>query len=126
MPATIQERTDIRSRVQELNDELNEIDENRAAIKGQIEKAKADRWTTGEFADSDWLRRATGALRHLGVERMQVCRELGEANRRLRELNNALNDSTFHQAVREVVDETTYHLIIQRHKRITAEIAEGN
>ena len=57
------EREVLRARLVELNDELAEIDEKRAAIKGQIEKAQADRFTTGEFADPDWFRRAKGALR---------------------------------------------------------------
>lgn len=118
-PAT--ERDAMRARLVELNDELGEIDERRAAIQGQIDKAKADRRTTGEYADADWFRRAKGALRHLGVERSEVCREIGEANRRIRVLNNSLNQNTFYLAVREVVDDATWQVIVARHEQLRGE-----
>lgn len=108
------EREAVRLRVQELNDELVGIDDRRAAIKGQIEKAQADRFSTGEYADPDWFRRAKGALRHLGVERSEVCRELGDNNRRLRELNAQHSRDVFHDATREVVDDATWARIITR------------
>lgn len=112
------ERDDLQTRLAGLNDELADIDERRAAIKGQIEKAQANRHTTGEYADPDWFRRAKGALRHLGVERAEVCREIGAANRRLRELNGSLNRDAFYVAVREVVDDATWALIVARHEEI--------
>jgi chromosome segregation ATPase len=103
-----------------LNDELAEIDERRAAIKGQIEQAQATRQATGVYADSDWFRRANGALRHLGVERNEVAREIGEGNRSLRALNNQLHRDSFHNAVRDVVDEETYRQIIERARELDA------
>lgn len=111
---TADDRDTLRLRVQELNDELADIDDRRAAIKGQIEKAQADRFSTGEYADPDWYRRAKGALRHLGVERSEVCRELGDSNRRLRELNAQHSRDLFHDATREMVDDATWARIIAR------------
>lgn len=119
------ERDALVTRLANLNDELADVDSRRAAIKGQIEKAQADRFTTGEYADPDWFRRAKGALRHLGVERAEICREIGEGNRRLRALNGSLNRDSFYLAVREVVDDGTWARIVARHEELrdTAVIA---
>lgn len=116
-----QERDAVQRRLDELNDELAEIDEKRAAIKGQIEQAQAVQHATGQYADPDWFRRAKGAARHLGVERSEVCREIGDANRRLRQLNGILNQDFFGNAVRDVVDDATYQLIVSRHAQLKAE-----
>jgi chromosome segregation ATPase len=118
---THQERADLTARLASLNDELADIDERRAAIKGQIEKAQADQQSTGKYADPDWFRRAKGALRHLGVERSDVCREIGEGNRRLRELNGSLNRNTFYLAVRDVVDDVTWERVLARHNELKTE-----
>lgn len=112
------ECADLEGRVDALNDELAEIDDRRAQIRGQIEKAKADRLDTGEYADADWFRRANGALRHLGVERNDIARELGETNRRLRAARNQANRNTFYVAVREVVDDATFERIVHRHNQL--------
>lgn len=115
-------RDAIQLRIDDLNDELAEIDERRADIRGQIEKAKADRITTGVYADPDWFRRATGALRHLGVERNAAARELGEANRALRKANDRLNRDLFYEAVRAVVDALTWERIVDRHNALRGDI----
>lgn len=117
--SNLAERDRLARRLDDLKDELASIDDLRAAIKGQIEKAQADRFTTGEYADPDWFRRAKGALRHLGVERGEVCREIGEANRDLRKLNGALNQDLFRVAVQQVVDSRTWDLIVARHAALT-------
>lgn len=114
----VAERDALVTTLGQLNDDLADIDARRAAIKGQIEKAQADRFTTGEFADPDWFRRAKGALRHLGVERAEICREIGEGNRRLRALNGSLNRDVFYLAVREVVDDGTWARIVARHEEL--------
>lgn len=112
------ERNRLQARLLELNDELADIDEKRAAIKGQIDQAVASRRVTGEYADADWFRRAKGADRHLGVERNDVCREIGETDRALRRLNGLLNRNTLVVAVREVVDEATWERIVARHQEL--------
>ena len=114
----------LQSRLDELKEELADIDERRADIKGQIEKATANRWATGEYADPDWFRRANGAHRHLGVERAEVCREIGEVGRALRAARNAANGDLFKQAVLQVVDNATLNRIIERHRERTAEAGE--
>ena len=119
---TIQERDELQKRIEELNDELIEIDERRADIRGQVEKAKADRWATGVHADPDWFRRATGALRHLGVERSEITRELGESNRRLRRLNSLLDRDLFHDAARAEVDDATWSRIVARHEQLKSDL----
>lgn len=45
-PTAVDERAALQARLEQLNDDLSDIDERRAAIKGQIEKAQADRHTT--------------------------------------------------------------------------------
>ena len=125
MNATTTEREKLRARLAELNDELESIDERRADIKGQIEKAQAETHITGTYADPDWLRRAKGALRHLEVERAEVCRDLGEGNRKLRRLNAALDRGLFYEATRFVVDDATWAQIVARQNELTASI-EGN
>lgn len=118
MTVTSTERDALVQRIARLQDELDDIDDRRAQIKGQIEKAQADRFMTGEHADPDWFRRAKGALRHLGVERNEVAREIGEANRKLREVNGSLNRNTFYLAVRDVVDDVTWQRIVDRHEAL--------
>jgi chromosome segregation ATPase len=110
------DREALMKRVSELSDEIEDIDARRAQIKGQLEKAQAEVHITGQYADPDWFRRAKGALRHLGVERAQACRDLGETNRALRALNATSSDNLFRVAVREVVDEATWALIVERHR----------
>jgi uncharacterized coiled-coil DUF342 family protein len=112
------ERDTLNARLETLKDELAEIDDSRAAIKGQIEQAQTHRQITGEYADADWFRRAKGALRHLGVERNDVAREVGDVSRRLRRLNDLLSRDDFHNAVREVVDEQTYARIVDRAREL--------
>lgn len=114
----VEEHAALAARLQSLNNELVEIDDKRAAIQGQIDKAHADRHATGDYADPDWYRRAKGALRHLGVERSDVCREIGEANRRIRYLNALVNRDTFRIAVRDVVDDTTWDRVVYRHQQL--------
>lgn len=111
----------LQDRLRQLNDELADIDERRAAIQGQIDKAHADRATTGERIDLDWIRRARGALRHLGVERSAVCRDIGEVNRQIRRANHDANKDAFYVAVREVVDDATWDRIVVRHEQIRTE-----
>jgi chromosome segregation ATPase len=118
--ATKTERDALMSRIASLQDELEDIDERRANIKDQIERAQANRITTGEYADPDWFRRAKAALRHLGVERNEVTRDLGEANRRLREVNSSHNIDTFYLATREVVDDATWERIVAHHQHLLA------
>lgn len=115
------ERDELATQVERLNDELSEIDERRAAIKGQIEKAQAEQHITGQYADADWFRRAKGALRHLGVERADVCRELGDGNRRLRALNASLNQNLFREAVIDVVGPDAFERIVARHQQLRNE-----
>ena len=117
--STIQERDRLEARLAELNDELEEIDDRRAQIKGQIEHAQAIQLEDGTYADPDWYRRAVGACRHLGVERSQVQREIGETGRALRRVRDALNRDTFHAAVHDVVDEATWRRILDRHREMT-------
>jgi chromosome segregation ATPase len=121
MTSKLQDRNATQSRLDELRDELAEVDEKRAAIKGQIEKAQHDRHVTGEYADSDWYRRAKGALRHLGIERADICREIGEVSREVRALNDQVNRNTFHRAVRDIVDDPTWALIVHRHEQLKDE-----
>lgn len=116
------ELDDAQARLNQLMDELADIDERRAAIRGQIEKAQAEHRTNGGYADADWFRRAKGALRHLGVERAEVCREIGEANRRIRAMRNATSTQAFYLAVRDVVDDVTWARIVERHE---ARLREG-
>lgn len=123
MTTTVETPTDLQAHLTKLNADLSDIDDRRAAIKGQIEQAQARRQTTGERADPDWFRRAKGALRHLGVERNDLCREIGETNRRLREVNGSQNRNTFYVAVRETVDDPTWERIVYRHQQLLTEEA---
>jgi hypothetical protein len=112
------EREDVTARVEALEKELLEIDENRASIAGQIEQAQANRRLGGGWADPDWYRRAQGAKRHLGVERREIEQELSHTKKRLRELNNILSRDLFQIAVRDVVDDITLQRIIDRHREL--------
>ena len=114
----------LQSRLDELKEELADIDERRADIKGQIDKAVAQQHIDGTYADPDWFRRANGAHRHLGVERAEVCREIGEVGRALRAARNAANTDLFKAAVLQVVDNATLNRIIDRHRELTAEAGE--
>jgi len=125
MTVTTHERDALVARIAQLQDELDDIDDRRAQIKGQIEKAQSDRHLTGEYADPDWFRRAKGAVRHLGVERNEVSRQIGEANRSLRALNNSLHRDTFYMAVRDVVDDVTFAHIVERHRAILSQAESG-
>jgi len=120
----VRDTTTLQSRLDELKEELADIDDRRAYIKGQIEKATANRWATGEYADPDWFRRANGAHRHLGVERAEVCREIGEVGRALRAANNEASRDLFRKAVHQIVGDATMDRIIERHRELTAEAGE--
>lgn len=75
-------------------DEMEELNETSASIKDQIAKAKDVRATTGEYADPDWFRRATFALRATGRDLQGLQSRLGDVNREIRKLNAATNDRT--------------------------------
>lgn len=111
----------LRARLGDLNDELVELDERRAAIQGQIDNAVAIKQATGNNADPDWFRRARGAHRHLGVERGEICTEIAETKRRIRQANNANNRDLFYKAVRDTVTPATWDLIVARHEQLRAE-----
>ena len=115
----------LHARLAVLQDELGDLDEKRASIRGQIDKAKADRINTGEYADADWFRRANGALRHLGVERNDICREIGEVNRAIRKANGDANRHLFYLAVRDVVDDATWNRIVARHEHYRSDDASA-
>lgn len=112
------EREALEIRQDSLKDELLDVDDRRAAIKGQLDKAKAEQWTTGEYADPDWFRRATGAVRHLGVERRDLEREIGVNGRRIRQLNDILSRDLFRLAVMETVDDRTWERITFHHAEL--------
>lgn len=43
------------------------------SLKGQIERAKANRQTAGEYADADWFARVNGAARLYGMLHQATC-----------------------------------------------------
>jgi len=118
MDTATTKRDEIQAIIDELTDEMEEIDERRAAIKGQIEQAQSRVFIAGEYSDPDWFRRAKGALRHLGVERNRLNREIADHKRRLRAANIEVNKDAFYVAVREVVDDATWDLIVMRHTQL--------
>lgn len=108
-------------RLAQLHLELAEVDERRASIKDQLERAKTDRLTAGVEPDPDWVRRAHAADRHFGVRRQRLCVEIGEANRALKRQRATANQNLFYVAVRETVEDATWQLIVARHEALRAE-----
>lgn len=105
----------------ELNLQLAEVDERRASIKDQLERARTEEQISGVPTDLDWLRRARSADRHFGVRRQELCREIGEVNRALRRARAAENQNLFYVAVRETVEDATWQLIVARLEALRAE-----
>lgn len=107
-------------RLEMLNRELFDVRERRVCIRGKIEKAETDQ-RLGVRIDLDWLRRAKGALRHLGVTEQDLLREVGDLNRAIRRATGENSSRLFAQAVREFVDDTTWDAIVTRHHQLCNE-----
>jgi len=61
-------------------------------IRDQLCAAKAKRITEKVWADPDWFRRATSALKHKGRQHQSYQTSMGEINRRIRQWHKKLSD----------------------------------
>jgi len=76
----------------------DEIETAIARIRGQIEHARSQVWTTGEYSDPNWYARARAALRFKGIEHQQILRALAERRREQRREAAAGQDRRFERA----------------------------
>jgi hypothetical protein len=79
------------------------------AIQGQIDAANTRRWENGEFSDSDWYRRAHGALRAKKWQRQRLQDKIGLVNRQLRKQTTTNDEKTREQLFIEVAKEHLPH-----------------
>lgn len=77
-------------------------------IKEQIYRARAERADTGEYADRDWFRRATKALRWNQRDAQLLQATMGARNRKRR----ASFEQAFFDAARRRLDPTTFAALI--------------
>lgn len=61
--------------------------EDLGSIRNQVDTAKTRALAEGQYADSDWFRRAQSALRHKGRLDQDLATELSSVNRQIKQLN---------------------------------------
>jgi len=82
-----------------------------AKIKAQLLEARAQVWSSGEYADPDWLRRATFAAKQRGQRSQQLQRCIGESGRRIRKLYATRFERCFVEAARATLDASTFERV---------------
>ena len=85
------------------------------AIRSQLNAAKVNRIETGEYANADWFRKATDALKHKGREHQELQFALGrlskeQSKEQTREFQ-LRKERFFIETAKELLDEKTYSKI---------------
>jgi hypothetical protein len=95
---------------------LQELTEEMDSIRAQIEKAKADRRTTGAYSDPDWFYRANTALRARGRLHQRIQMRLAQLKRE-EKADNVANAHTvereFVTAAKSILPRETFERIMQ-------------
>jgi len=86
--------------------------EDMASIRYQLEAAKSNAAMDGEYADADWFRKATYALRMKGAQQQAISIEVG---RRKRLAQSAL-ETWFVRIAREILEEDLFEEIMDEAK----------
>ncbi len=90
------------------------IEDEMASIRAQLEEARAHRVRTNQFADPDWYRRATAALRLKGRQCVRVqnrLSEMREAQKRSNISKQPTEHECFIRAARRLLSEEMYDRI---------------
>src|SRR6516165_3259144 len=80
-----------------IMDELETLNEETAKIRNQLNEATEVRAKTGQYANSDWWRRATFALKAMNREKVGLQNRLGDVNRQIRSLTHDERSKVFEQ-----------------------------
>jgi len=85
------------------------------AIRSQLNAAKVNRIETGDYANADWFRKATDALKHKGREHQELQFALGrlskeQSKEQTREFQ-LRKERFFIETAKELLDEQTYRKI---------------
>jgi hypothetical protein len=92
-----------------------------ASIKAQLIEARAQVWTSGEYADPDWLRRATYAAKQRGQRSQTLQRRIGESGRLIRKLQAARFERCFVDAARTALDPSTFERVWANAQQLSTE-----
>lgn len=96
-----------------------------ALIRDQIESAQANHWTTGDYADPDWWRRARTA-KAIKARQLEMVKRLRKAKKaEERNASGAGLSSCFMDAARAVLPPETFHLVLETAKNIQASRGMG-
>lgn len=79
------------------------VEEEIAALKAKLDKARAERITTGKWADPDWYRRATARLRFTGIEHQKLTRRIAQVKREQRRAQVVSVEQAFVGVAREIL-----------------------
>jgi hypothetical protein len=98
------------------DDELQEANllllQDIASIKYQLETAKSDAMTEGDYADPAWFRKANYALRMKGINQQALTAEMG----RRRRLTQSTLETWFVRIAREILEEDLFDEIMDEAK----------
>ena len=86
--------------------------EDMASIRYQLEAAKSNAAMDGEYADADWFRKATYALRMKGAQQQAISIEVGRRKR----LNQSTLETWFVRHARQILDEDLFEEIMDEAK----------
>lgn len=89
--------------------------EDMASIRYQLEAAKSNAAMDGEYADADWFRKATYALRMKGAQQQAISIEVG---RRKRLIQSTL-ETWFVRVARQILEEDLFEEIMDEAKHLT-------
>ena len=87
----------------EAHDRLAEVEEDIAAIRAKIDRAKADKIITGQYSDPDWYARVNAALRFKGMEHQRLQRIAGRLAREERVAGARRFEQAFINKARDVL-----------------------
>lgn len=93
---------------------LAEVEEDIAAIRAKIDRAKADKIITGQYSDPDWFARVNAALRFKGMEHQRLQRIAGRLARQERAASARRFEQAFVDQARKVLKPDTFAAIIDR------------
>lgn len=93
---------------EELQARLDEVSEELASIRLQVDTAKSRARAQGEYSDPDWFHRAQFALRMKGQEHQRIQRELSRRKKRAREHADNSIGECFIRAAKRRLDEEVF------------------
>lgn len=103
----------------EAHQRLAEVEEDIAAIRAKIDRARADKITSGQYSDPDWYARVNAALRFKGMEHQRLLRIAGRMARAERSAASHRFEQAFIDQARRVLDSDVFTAITE-HARATA------